>query len=174
MNAANRARRSRGRAARSFAWILVSLGVVLLLAAPLAHTFGLRFAVISGGSMAPTILRGDVLVIGPAPDRLNVDDLAVVGLGDVAYVHRVVHAENNAYVLQGDANAEPDLRRVPHGEITGQVVHRIAAPLALPAAATISDEGKIGIAFGSISLVLWATLSGRFPLALSEASARSV
>lgn len=154
-------RRPRGRVARACAWILVGLGLILLCSAPLAHTLGLRFAVISGGSMAPTLERGDILVLGAAPPSLEVNDLAVVGYGVTAYVHRVIHVENRAYILQGDANAEPDHRRVPHSDITGHVVHRITAPFAIPVAAAISDEGKLGIAFGCITIVLWVTLTGR-------------
>lgn len=167
------ARRRRGRPARIVAWALVAIGAILLLAAPLAHAFGVRFAVISGGSMSPTLQRGDVLVLGKAPAALDVGDLAVVGLGETAYVHRVIHAEDGLYVLQGDANAEADHRRVPHSEITGQVLHRIAAPFAIPAAAAMSGEGKICITLGSIALVLWAALTGRRPAGLAPPESRT-
>lgn len=166
MISAGEARRLRGvRPARWLAWFLVVLGLLALLAAPLAGAFGHRFAVISGGSMAPTMHAGDVLLLGPVPATLQVGDLAVVGHGTTAYVHRIIQAEEGSYVLQGDANAEPDLRRVAHDDITGEVALQISAPLALPAAAAVRTDGKIAIALASIALVVWATLSGRAPAA---------
>ena len=142
---------------RATVWLLTASTVALLLAAPVASAWGLRPVVIAGGSMSPTINRGDVLVIGHPAERLVPGDLAVVGEGAERYVHRVIESHADTLLLKGDANAEPDLGRVHARDVTGRVVWHVGGPLALAAAASLSTEGRIALSSAAFALVLTAT-----------------
>ena len=157
------ARRARKRDASLLsiaAWCFAALTVALLLAVPVAGAWGVQPVVIDGGSMEPTIKRGELVLVGRAPDRLAPGDLAVVGEGEMRYVHRVVEKQGEMLLLKGDGNAEPDPSSVPFRDVTGSVAWHIGGPLGLAASAAVSVEGKIALSCAGLALVGTALLLG--------------
>jgi signal peptidase len=100
----------------------VALGLLLLGSlVPIAGGYQIRL--VESGSMEPTIPVGSAIVVKPK---------ALYQIGDIvtyqrhedtkATTHRIVSIdENNAFIMQGDANNTPDLRKVQSQEIVGGV-----------------------------------------------------
>jgi signal peptidase I len=84
---------------------------------------------IASGSMTPTLVRGDLVMIQHvAPDQISVGTI-VAYLGTclpAPTVHRVVAISGSAsqpvYQTKGDANPSPDPCPVPYSEVLGKVV----------------------------------------------------
>lgn len=91
----------------------------------------LRPVVIVGGSMAPALNPGDVILIAPVGEPLTAGQ--VVTFSDPAnadrlVTHRITAVEpDGSYRTRGDANAEPDSTPVPHADVEG--VGRLAVPV---------------------------------------------
>lgn len=153
--------RTLARAGRIASWLGAAVAVALLLFTPATQLSGVRPVVVDGGSMSPTISRGDVLLIGDPPAQLSAGELAVIGSGRESYVHRVLERRGDSLLLKGDANAEPDPGRVPTSAVSGRVVFHIAGPSALVTAAAMSPQGKLALSFGALALITVALLPAR-------------
>jgi len=177
---ARRARERRGlRVLGVLRW--AGIGVIaLLLVLPLVPSWlGGRLLVVDGGSMAPSYLRGDVLLIAaPTGDDLVLGAPVLVGDDDARYVHRVVEVdgEGGRARLRGDANATADPGWVTQDQVSGFIAgHVNGAPAVLLVAAT-SLPGRI--ALGLLLLLLlavpalrgaWRAVGGAEAAAASEA-----
>ncbi len=64
---------------------------------------------IKGGSMEPTIMRGDLIIVTPPPETIEPGMILVMGVGDRMVTHRVVAVRpDGSLVTQGDANRIAD------------------------------------------------------------------
>ncbi len=106
-------------------WILVAVVTVSLLWFN-TGLFGIRPNLVSGGSMAPALNPGDIVILRPVePENIQVGDIIRVVLNDTPILHRVIEIRDGdggrQFVTQGDANNVPDQ---PAGEdqIDGRVV----------------------------------------------------
>lgn len=96
---------------------------VLVLCSALALPY--RLVVVTGGSMAPTCLPGDVAVIERG-GTFGVGDVVLVDRGDEGRViHRVVSCTGGIYVTRGDANPSSDRNPVTASQIRGSYVGRV-------------------------------------------------
>ncbi|MEM4717454.1 MAG: signal peptidase I [Desulfurococcaceae archaeon] len=90
---------------------------------------GLRFYVVSSGSMNPTLNIGDLVIVCNTCKDLNTGDIIAYISKWGVIVHRVVEVdENQNYVItKGDANSYVDPDPVPFKYVVGKVLLRIPA-----------------------------------------------
>ena len=81
--------------------------------------FGFGNAVIVSGSMEPTILVGDVIVIRKQNDY-DVDDI-VMFKANSYITHRIVERTETGYITQGDANNARD-KEIEGSSVVGKVI----------------------------------------------------
>lgn len=104
---------------------LVADALVLAACTTTAVLFGA--AVVAGGSMAPTLRRGDVVVYRRGVGA-SVGDLIVLGPPGRRFVHRVVgRTPDGRLVTRGDANPIPDRDPTASASVAGRVV--LAVPM---------------------------------------------
>jgi signal peptidase I len=84
---------------------------------------------VKGGSMAPTILPGDLIVITRPPDRIEPGMILTLEVDDAVVTHRVVEVRRDGtFVTKGDANDVRDDFSANSVRVVGQYQLRI--PLA--------------------------------------------
>ena len=96
------------------------------------RVLGFSAAVVMGGSMAPAIPMGSLIVIQPiSPDRIGVGDVITFSLPDRLITHRVVAVsrdESGSQIMtKGDANDVADPIAIRAGNAVGAV--RLTVPL---------------------------------------------
>ena len=104
----------RGRVGR-LGLIVVNLAIVVALVAIVFVDFGItgnpwyRIVGITGGSMEPTIHRGDAIVVAPAPTKVEPGMVLLMAVGNELLTHRVVAVNTDgSFVTRGDANRVDD------------------------------------------------------------------
>ena len=140
--------------------MVVALGTLALAAGAGAVAPGWGSVVITSDSMAPSISRGDVVVMrehGGEPrapgDVIVFDDPAGPGL----VTHRILDVlDDGGYATKGDANGRRDSDPVPDAAIHG--IGRVLVPLAgLPFVwASNGEFGKLAAATAGAIIALWA------------------
>jgi signal peptidase I len=109
--------------------VLASLVWLLVLAAA-PRLLGARSVLVTGGSMQPSVMRGDVVIVqpaGPAAYRpgavITFDDPNRPGL---LVTHRVVEVRaDGMLVTKGDHNHDRDARPVAASAVRGRAVLRV-------------------------------------------------
>jgi signal peptidase len=109
----------------SISWILVAAVSVSMLWFN-TGLFGIRPNLVSGGSMAPALKPGDIVILRPVePESIRIGDIVRVVRGGTPILHRVIEirgeGQSRVYVTQGDANNVAD-QPAREGEIDGRVV----------------------------------------------------
>lgn len=131
-------RRHRRALARAACLAYLSVGATLVLIVfGLSLVFSWRPVVVLGGSMAPALEAGDVLLLDRSVDRAALDVGSIVTFEDPVegrlVTHRVTAAnEDGTYQTAGDANPEGDTAALDIGRIRGRarvVVPSIGMPL---------------------------------------------
>jgi signal peptidase len=149
----------------AWAQLLIKLVAIAFLASQLflaawvavpAMAQGLQPVVIVGGSMAPSLEVGDVVLVDrdavvPAVGEV----ITYTGVSGSLVTHRVVaRAPDGDLVTKGDANAAEDGTTVPVGRVHG--VGRLAVPAAgLPAVWARTEQGRLA---GWVLSILAATV----------------
>lgn len=133
--------------ARVLRWTAVA-GIGLALLAPFALPLltDRQLTVVDGGSMEPTLHRGDVLLTRPpTDDDLRTGRILVIGTPPDRYTHRVVEvdADGSRLRLRGDANAVPDPTWVRRSEVEAVLVTAITGPAATLTRAVTSPPGTV-------------------------------
>ncbi len=85
--------------------------------------FGYGAAVVLSGSMEPTIMTNDLILV-KAQESYGVDDIVVYQSGSVLVVHRIVETDGETVVTRGDANNaadEPIRAETIKGRVLGHV-----------------------------------------------------
>ena len=158
--------------------LILTCAVAVVLARVLPLT-GRATLVVAGGSMAPAIGVGSVVVVDPVdPSSLAVGDIVSLqsGPSKAVFTHRIVRiAERDGAVwieTKGDANATVDPSITPASDVIGRV------GLTIPAVgyliAMLSKPGGILFAL-SLGLALWLAAAmlesptfGRRPTAVAR------
>lgn len=86
--------------------------------------FGYGMAVVLSGSMEPTIMIDDLIVVAAREDYQE-NDIVVYQNGSMLVVHRIIELQPDTVITQGDANNTPDAP-VRKEMIKGKVVGCIA------------------------------------------------
>ncbi|MGA8664918.1 MAG: signal peptidase I [Thermoplasmata archaeon] len=129
---------ARARARRRAIPLVLVLGVAVLLVAfsgpidSVTSRAPLRVLAIETGSMAPTFVRGTLVVIETvgAPTDLHIGDIVAYNAPYLSpngpVVHRIVAVQQNrsgeVFTFKGDANPSPDPRPVVFSQVVGKVV----------------------------------------------------
>ena len=85
--------------------------------------FGYGGAVVLSGSMEPTIMTGELIIV-KAEDSYAEGDVVVYQSGNMMVVHRIVSISDEAVVTRGDANNVDDGAILPT-QIKGRVIAHI-------------------------------------------------
>jgi len=106
-------------------WLLtIALGgVVLILTLPLFTPY--RIMVVLSGSMAPTLLAGDAVLIRSGVTSVHEGDIVTFQREGQLVTHRVVEVEAGQLVTQGDANNAADPWAVPISAVEGVYALRL-------------------------------------------------
>lgn len=137
------------------------VGLLCILAVPLALWFGISFTMFSTGSMAPTIPTGSVAVVREVPaSQVAVGDIVTVQRpGELPVTHRVREVSGGpgdirTLVLRGDANNYDDSE--PYQTTTVGLV-LFSVPGVAPVVASLSNPIVLGgLTVAAAGLVLWA------------------
>lgn len=136
-------------AARWLRWSVVALlAIALVVPLVLPLLTGRPLTVVDGGSMEPTLHRGDVLVTRSATTAdLQLGHILVVGTPPDRYTHRVVaiDTDGDRLRLQGDANAVPDLDWVSTGDVDAAVMMTISGLPAVLVRSVTSPPGVMAL-----------------------------
>ena len=115
-----------------FAWVFLALfgiGLILTLAANLNVLGGYRHLIVQSGSMEPTIMTGDVIVIAKANDYQKNDVITFQDVEGEITTHRIDEVRKvdggKEYMTKGDANRVQDNDVIFEREIMGKVVFTI-------------------------------------------------
>lgn len=93
----------------------------------LPQIFGYSYAVVSSGSMAPTLKVGDVAVYHQEP-AYTVGDVIIFENGGSFVTHRIAEVKaDGSFVTQGDANNTTDSEALQLYDIHGRMVLSIPA-----------------------------------------------
>lgn len=82
--------------------------------------FGVGAAVVLTGSMEPTIMADDLIIV-KAQETYTPDEVVVYQSGNLLVVHRIVDIDGDLVTTQGDANNAPD-EPVELSRLKGSVV----------------------------------------------------
>ena len=111
--------------------------------------FGYGMAVVLSGSMEPTIMIDDLIIVR-AQDENHVDDIVVYQTGSMLVVHRIIEEQPDTVITQGDANNAPD-EPIRKEMIRGAVVGCVSD--AGDAVRLLKSPGvSIGLAAGALLL----------------------
>ena len=114
-------------------------------------TSGYYCAIISSGSMEPTVAVDDLLIIKGRDSYQVRDIITYISPQGRLVTHRIKEVLDHSYITQGDANNIPD-EEISSQRVLGRVV------FILPGAGSIIDAilSPAGIViFGCICLLLW-------------------
>ncbi len=134
-----RSRRISARSSKSASSLAWGVPLALALALLLGRAAGFRFAAVQGGSMAPALRSGDLLLLhdyGGEPMRPG--EVVQWRTGSTSVVHRIrrAHAEKGraTYETKGDANRDGDRELRSGPEVAGRVALVVPKLGLLPAA----------------------------------------
>jgi signal peptidase len=157
------ARLAAGCLAAALAW--------LLLWATVPRVLGWHPTLVIGGSMAPSINRGDIVVVRPVgPSGLGVGAVVTFadpGRGGQLVTHRIVQVlDGDRYRTRGDHNHDPDPQPVPRSAIRGRAVLRLpylGRPVLWARDRSWTPLGVLATAIGIVFALLPAPASPRRP-----------
>lgn len=91
--------------------------------------FNYQTYLIQSGSMEPTIMTGDMIVINKTADYQVNDVITFTDNGARIVTHRILERKlddgNPVFLTQGDANQSPDPHLIPESDVHGEVVFTI-------------------------------------------------
>lgn len=89
--------------------LITALAFVVFLAYGLIGNRWYHIIAIEGGSMEPTITRGDLIIVTPPPSKVEPGMILVMTVGDTVITHRVVAVNaDGTFETRGDANNAND------------------------------------------------------------------
>lgn len=101
-----------------------SILVLLAAAIALPPVFGFLPCIILSGSMSPVLEAGSVAYIDTNDTECGIGDIITYHLtigtaDDTLVTHRIIRAQDNAFVTKGDANDTEDMNLVQKEQIAG-------------------------------------------------------
>lgn len=112
-----------------FAWVFLGvfiIGLILTVAANLNVLGGYRQLVVQSGSMEPTIMTGDVIIIAKVNSYQKNDVITFQDNEKGITTHRIYEIDEvggeKQFVTKGDANRAQDNNTISEKEIMGKVV----------------------------------------------------
>jgi len=114
------------------AWIFLAIFIVGIIMTTLANVNllgGYRPLIVQSGSMEPTIMTGDVIVIATAFDYQKNDVVTFLDPENGVITHRIIETKNTTsgvqFVTKGDANRTQDESLIIKNQIMGKTILKI-------------------------------------------------
>lgn len=116
-------------------WSKIGVGVLIVVVVALCvnwATDSFRVTNVLTDSMSPTIVAGDFVLT--ANDRIHPPTVGDIVMYDAKrldgtvvarFTHRIIGQDADGWIVQGDANPEPDVQHPTEADIQGVVVARI-------------------------------------------------
>lgn len=108
-------------------WVIFSLILaVIVFFKVTSSNFNLPFKsfLIQSGSMEPTIMTGDIILVQEQSDYIQRDIITFYDHGDRVVTHRILEEKqvgnSKEYITQGDNNQTPDIAPVPKEDVIGK------------------------------------------------------
>jgi len=124
-----RIRRHANQTLGAMKWLVAGLLVAYVLSlfiGKLEVDLPFRLYVVQSGSMEPSIMTGDVILIKPGFAYTKQQVITFTDEEDRTITHRIIEIENQAgetvFITKGDANPASDSQRVLLSQIIGQVI----------------------------------------------------
>ena len=130
-------------------WYAIIVKMILKVDVPMVA--GYSALVVLSGSMEPTIMTGEVIVIHEQPDY-NVGDILTYRDSGVLVTHRIVEKSGNTFVTRGDANNTNDApimksqavgKTIFHIPYLGRAILFVQSPIGLVSVLTILISLKV-------------------------------
>lgn len=86
-----------------------------------ATIFGYSLAIVTSGSMEPTVRIDDLIIIHDE-ESYDIGDIITFSNRGSSVTHRIIDQNENGFVTKGDANNAADLDTVDTEDISGKVV----------------------------------------------------
>lgn len=142
-------------------YVIIALGVLLWGGVALNLLLGFQPAVVTSGSMSPTIKAGDAIIMLPVEmGEVGVGDVIIFDAGkEFSITHRVVGVieedGSRRFITKGDANTDVDSWDTTEGDILGKEV------AVLPKAGYVlkpltSVRGKLLVVLGACVIIYLA------------------
>ncbi len=120
---------------KALLWTVLCLIIILNISASLLSGLGVREALkylpytalnVQGGSMAPTMNKGDLIMIGRDPyDSLKEGDVVTFYMDGELVTHRIEAKVGDEYITKGMANGISDINRLSETDYCGKVAFKI-------------------------------------------------
>jgi len=110
------------------AWIFLgifAIGIITTMLANVNLLGGYRPLIVQSGSMEPTIMTGDVIVIATAPNYQKNDVVTFQDPENGIITHRIIEIKNDndtQFVTKGDANRTQDESLIFENQIMGKTI----------------------------------------------------
>ena len=109
-----------------FSWLFLFIFAFLVFSSYLIgdgnNFWGYRFFLVQSGSMEPTIMTGDVIVVKSQTDYKVRDVATFKDSSNHIITHRVTEIKNGVFVTKGDANRTTDNGNIQFNQIIGKVI----------------------------------------------------
>lgn len=109
-----------------FSWLFLFIFAFLVLSSYLIgegnNFWGYRFYLVQSGSMEPTIMTGDVIMVKGQADYKVREVATFKDSGNRIITHRIIEIKNGLFITKGDANRTTDNGNIQFNQIIGKVV----------------------------------------------------
>ena len=113
-------------------WVIFSLFLAFIVFFKVTssnYNLPVKSFLIQSGSMEPTIMTGDIILVQEQPSYIQRDIITFNDHGDRVVTHRILEEKKNGnsveFITQGDTNESPDIASVPVEDIIGKHVFTI-------------------------------------------------
>ncbi len=110
-----------------FSWFFLFIFAFLVLSSFLIgegnNFWGYRFFLVQSGSMEPTIMTGDVIIVKGQSDYAARQVITFKDSSDRIVTHRIVDVKNGIFITKGDANRTTDNGNIQINQIIGKLVY---------------------------------------------------
>jgi len=110
-------------------WLFLGLFVTVLIITAVSNLNvigGYKSLIVQSGSMEPTIMTGDVIIIAKAPTYLKNEVITFIDNEDQLTTHRIAEVttvgSQAQYGTKGDANRDQDNDNVARSQVLGKVI----------------------------------------------------
>jgi len=108
-----------------FSWIFIAFFAGLIILTTISNTNiskGVRSFLVQSGSMEPSIMTGDIVLINSQPQYSKNDVITFKDTQNRVITHRIVNIENDKISTKGDANRTSDPETINSKMILGKVI----------------------------------------------------
>ncbi len=108
-----------------FSWIFIAFFAGLVILTTISNTNisgGVRSFLVQSGSMEPSIMTGDIVLINSQPQYSKNDVITFKDTQNRVITHRIVNIENDKISTKGDANRTSDPETINSKMILGKVI----------------------------------------------------